>query len=491
MDRRPLAAVTFALLLVLAGCTVGYQSDAPEPSEPPADDHLGYYDGYWYNDTFDIDPSTGLSQGEQRAVFSRAMARIQLLRGLEFEERIDIELITRKQFREEYGGQAFPTPNESVRQLDNVQHEALFLVNESEDVVAVRQGNRGDTVLGFYQPSNEQIVIVSKSRPATLTDEITLAHELVHALQDQRFGLPSTGRTLDGVNARNGLIEGDATLVQKRYERRCASGAWQCVSVQGGGAGGGSPGASFHFGVYFVGFFPYAEGPSFVQYHEQRGGWDAIDDMYGAVPTDAAEVIYPETYATDAYGNATVTDRADADWQRITTPRGDYAEIGQSGLASMFAYTAFEDRTRGVISRDDFRNLNENGSLNDIRQFRYDVTYAEGWYGDRLYAYTSGGDTAFVWNVTFNGPANATEFQRGYEQVFEFWGGERVGTRNGGTVWTFGDADRFGGAVWIQRTDNSVMVVKAPRAGELDDVYAPVGQARVSARTGASAGANA
>ncbi|MEF8914474.1 Hvo_1808 family surface protein [Natronomonas sp.] len=482
MNRRPMAAIALAVLLALAGCSAGYQPSSAEPAtaedaESHEIDHLGYYDGYWHNDTLDINASDGLTEAETEAVLSRAMARVQLLRGLEFEEDIEVELQTRAEFREE-SDDVWTEPGEGTRRLDNAQFEALFLVGPDEDVVDVRSGNRGGSVLGFYVPGTGRLVLVSGRDPATLNNEYTLAHELVHALQDQRFGLESLGpATLDSVNARNGLIEGEAMSVQHDYEDRCESGEWQCVGT--GGGSGASTGSEFHWGVYFAGFFPYAEGPSFIAHHRERGGWDAIDAMHGDQPTDAAEVIYPSTYDTDAYGNATVTDRSDADWERVRTEDGpDYAEVGQSGLTSMFAYTLYAESAEAgsgaVIAQDEFLNSGENG-LDRQRPFTYDVSYAEGWRADRLQAYVDDNRTAFVWNVTFNDRANASEFGDGYEQVFEFWGGQRVETHGDAEVWRFGENERFRGAVWIHRDGTSFTVVKAPDRAELDDVYAPAG----------------
>ena len=474
MTRRPMAALTLVTLLVLAGCTVGYQPDAPGGPDAPTNDHLGYYDGYWYNETFDIDASDGLTEAETEAVLSRAMARIQLLRGLRFGSNIEVEIITRDAFREEFDD-VWSDPPDDRRALDNAQHEALFLVGPEEDVVDVRRSNRGGTVLGFYQPSAERIVIVSANDPATLDDELTLAHELLHALQDQRLRLDLSGATTtDSLNARNGLIEGDATVVERAYERNCETGEWQCVDTGSGSSSTLPP--DFHWGVYFLGFFPYAEGPTFVDHHRNGGDWSAVDAMYDDSPTASAEIIAPETYGTDAYGEATLRDRPRGGWERITVDNGsDAATVGRAGLASMFAYTAYAGESPGVIDRDEFRNAGSNG-LDSDRPYTYDVPHTEGWYGDRLHAYERGGDTAHVWNVTFDDAANATAFREGYERVVEHWGGQSRTTASGGTVWTFDDRDRFGGAVRIDREGNAVTVVKAPSAGALEEVHPPIAE---------------
>ena len=471
-----MAAIALAALLLLAGCNVGFapgESDA-EPTEGPNAGELGQYNGYQYNQTLVVDAADGLNETEQEAVFSRAMARVQVLRGLEFEEDVEIELVTRETFREQYGNVTTADPAADARAIDNAQHEALFLVPGDRDVVEVRRGNRGDLVLGFYQPSTGNITLVSENDPATIPNERTLAHELVHALQDQRFDLAAAnGGTLDQVNARSGLIEGSAGVVEREYERNCESGEWQCAGV---GADGdrAAPQPGFHFGVYFVDFFPYAEGPTFVEHHRDRGGWDAIDAMYDDLPNASAEVIHPATYDTDAYGPATLADRSGAGWERVESDRGSHATVGQAGLAAMFAYTAYDDggTGSGVVDIEDFENVGDDGRLDDRRPFTYDISYAEGWYGDRLHAYRDGGEISFVWNVTFRDEANATEFVDGYEQVLEYWGGEAGETRNGGTVWTL-SGDEFDGAVWIERDGNSVTVVKAPAPDELGDVHWP------------------
>jgi hypothetical protein len=467
---RSAVALGVVAMLVLAGCTAGYQPAAsvPDRSDPPANDHLGYYDGYWHNDTFDIDASDGLTDSELEAVVSRAMARVQLLRGLRFERDVGVEVVSRATFRREFGD-VWREPSGDRRALDNVQYEALFLVGSDEDVVEVRRNNRGGTVLGFYQPSAERIVVVGGERPS-LNGELTLAHELLHALQDQHFGLASLGAsTLDGRNARSALIEGDAVVVERAYERNCRTGEWQCVGA--GSEGGAAPPSGFHWGVYFLGFFPYAEGPTFIEHHRRAGGWERIDALYADHPTASAEIIRPETYDTGVYGAAVVRDRTTGGWERIRIEDGpDAATVGRAGIASMFAYTAYAGDSPGVIDRTEFRNRDpDTGS---IRPYTYDVPHTEGWYGDRIHAYERGGETAYVWNVTFTDAENATAFREGYERVVAHWGGRRIDTADE-SVWTLEAADRFDGAVRIDRDGNAVTVVKAPSRAALDSVRAP------------------
>ena len=241
--------------------------------------------------------------------------------------------------------------------------------------------------------------------------------------------------------------------------------------------------------MYFFGFFPYAEGPGFVEHHRGGGNWSAVDAMHGEYPVTSAEIIAPETYGSDDYGEATVHDRTRAGWERVTVENGsDAATVGRAGLASMFAYTAYAGDGEGVIARDEFRNAGSSG-LDPDSPYTYDVPYTEGWYGDRLHAYERDGETAHVWNVTFDDAGDAATFRRGYGQVIEHWGGQRRASAAGGTVWTLDDRGRFDGAVRVQRDGNSVTVVKAPSRAALNSVYAPAEapSAGVESRSGAVA----
>ncbi|NIS35186.1 MAG: hypothetical protein GWN07_31335, partial [Actinobacteria bacterium] len=253
-------------------------ADRPAFNHSPADpeeDVLGWEAGYWHNESIDVNQSDGLNQTELNITVARAMARVELIRGLEFEQPVPVQIETRESFVAE---RANRSTDPDLRRFDNVKFEALFLVGEDTDSIDVQNQNAGSAVLGFYSPSRDAIVVISESGTELQLDELTLAHELVHALQDQHFNLSRyNARTRDGANAESGLIEGDASLVEFRYERRCgAGGAWNgtCLSQSGGGGGGGE---LANIGTYLVKFQPYSDGPSFVQSLYSAGGWAAVN----------------------------------------------------------------------------------------------------------------------------------------------------------------------------------------------------------------------
>ncbi|MFC6726777.1 Hvo_1808 family surface protein, partial [Halobium palmae] len=201
----------------------------------PDADRLGWEGGYWYNESVAVDESDGLNDSELAAVVNRTMARVELIRGLEFEERVPVEVVLRSEFQRSQSGGTTPA---SVRRFDNAKFEALFMINESTESIGVQRTNSGVSVGGYYSPSQDRIVVVSDTETPTV-DASTLAHELVHGLQDQQFDLSKvTSETRRGNNAVDGLVEGDANLVQYAFDRRCGA-EWDCL-----GDGSGTTGAS-------------------------------------------------------------------------------------------------------------------------------------------------------------------------------------------------------------------------------------------------------
>src|SRR5690606_29093849 len=82
----------------------------------------------------------------------------------------------------------------------------------------------GEQVAGYYDPETSAMVVVSSNENEELSanDELTFAHEVVHALQDQHFDLMAIQGDLDLLTddeylAINAMIEGDATVAQVLY----------------------------------------------------------------------------------------------------------------------------------------------------------------------------------------------------------------------------------------------------------------------------------
>ncbi len=473
--RRVLLLV---VLVVLAGCASPFStSDATETPTAtptpvtheeradPASDTLGWENGVWHDDPVAVDASDGLNASERTQVVNRAMARVEVIRNLEFDRDVNVSVTSRENFSAGDGSSTGP----ELRAFDNAKFEALFLIGNQNDSIAEQSETRNQTVGGFYSPDRGNIVLVSESDSPDFDGERTLAHELVHALQDQEFDLSGESpASRDAFNGRNGLIEGDASAVEDAYLDRCGD-AWSCLPRENRsqqGESGGQP--SLNLGVYILDFFPYSDGPGLVEFLKDGEDWSAVNDAFDSPPGSAAEVIYPDRYGEFDSENVQLQDSHSGDWERVRPEgRPDHGVIGQSGLTAMFAYTLYDDYNRdSVVAPQQFLNT-ENGSVDRSDPFNYALPAADGWTGDRFHAYQRGEATAYVWRLAWESDTEAAEFANSYRQLLSHWGGQETSDGD----WTLADESPFAGAVEMTVDGDTVTIVGAPTQDDLDSVY--------------------
>jgi hypothetical protein len=457
--------VGLALFVLLAGC--GVPMDATAPRASPGQDVLGWEDGYWHNASLDVDNSDGLNETERDALVARAKARVEYVRGLEFEGSVDISVVSRSNFSAGGGGNT----SEALRRFDNAKFEALFLVGNEDDSIETQEDSLNRSVAGYYSPARDAIVIVSDSATPTFDSERTLAHELVHALQDQHFDLGnrSNAGSRDAHNGRNGLHEGDPQAVQFAYLDRCGE-EWSCIEAppDESGEDGATDAAGPHLGVYLLEFFPYSDGPGFVSQLRSDGDWARVDDAYDAPPESAIEVIYPERYGSFEPREIDLEDDLRDGWTRVEPPqRPAHARIGQSGLVAMVGYTIYDDYNEsGVVSPQDLLNLGPSG-VDRTDPIDYDLEAVRGWTGDRLHVYEHGNETAYRWRLTWDSAAAAERFAGTYRSLLGHWGGARTA---GEGRWRLPADSPFAGAHVIDVDGDTVTVAAADTTESLADV---------------------
>src|SRR5262249_44862680 len=112
-----------------------------------------------------------------------------------------------------------------------------------------------------------------------------LIHEMVHALQDQHFGLAKLHQASFGSDAelaRAALVEGDATFTMiellKKEQPRVAA----MLDAPLGKA------------KNLQNAFLYAQGARYVKALKERGGWGRVNAAYRFPPRSTAAVLHPE-----------------------------------------------------------------------------------------------------------------------------------------------------------------------------------------------------
>ncbi|SNZ12017.1 hypothetical protein SAMN06269185_1462 [Natronoarchaeum philippinense] len=442
----------------------------------PAEDVLGWSEGYWYNESVAVDDSDGLNETELDALVSRTQARVEAIRCLEFETDVGVEIRTRAEFR---NASVFGNVTENLRQFENVTYEALMLVGADEDAVEVQRENLGAGVGGYYEPTTDNLVVVSDDPDAVQFSEPVLAHELVHALQDQQFDLTRfNATTIDGANAENGLIEGDASYVESIYRQACG-GVWSgtCRTEESEGPSGGD---LANLPLYLLSYQPYSDGPAFVAHLQQTtGNWSAVDRAYERVPDTSQEVLYPERYPDERTANLTAPNESTDAWERIDIAgRSDYGVAGEPALFTMFAAPTFQSQGEApFIGRGEFFE----GGAGSLDPYDYSAPPSAGWNGDRLTPYRNAdNETGYVWQIAWESPSEAEEFASDYGDLLRYYDAEAVD----GLADTYELDGRFEDAYSVQLDGSVVRIVHAPTVDQLrqlDPDAAPEGDSDVTA----------
>jgi hypothetical protein len=449
-----LVALLVCSLLVLAGCLSPPAAVEPQPAEP-ADDALGWENGYWHNESIAVDQSDGLNESELDSYVARTKARVERIRGLEFEESVPVEVISRAEYRNRSGSGSAPARMVAFR---NQVWESLLLVGEDTDADDALREVYGSSVQGYYSPGAGEIVLVSDS-PGNLTvDRRTLVHELTHALQDQHFGLHTAAPTIDERRARTGATEGDANYVQYRYEDRCEA-EWECRPLPSANRSGSG---EYDLGLFVAVFHPYSEGPVFVRTLQERGGWDLVNEVIHARhPESTEQVSHPGKFGSDQPREVRVPDRSTDRWSRFSDLPGRDRPWDTVGEASLYA-TFWAN---GVIEREHVRSDDDPDS-----RYNYSHPITHGWDGDRVVPYrTADGASGYVFASVWDDERNATEFREAYERLLvEVHNATEV--REG--VYRVPEDDPFGDAFRVRQNGDRVVVVNAPSVEELEGVHA-------------------
>lgn len=486
--RRPLTLLLSALLvtsLVAPAAAASPASASPAsispdtPSAPTSvdatnasDDEIGVWKGVRHNESLDIDQSDGLTDAELEKVVHRSMARVEYVRERTFKEDVQVETMTREEYRETVSGRE---SNETFNRWNDQVWKALFMVGENESSAEALQTVYGGSVTGFYSPAKAKIVLIVPEGEDLQVSEATLVHELTHAMQDQYYDLASeryTGATQDGDLAIDGIVEGEANYIEDRYSERCDA-EWECLSEPESTTGGGG---DVHLGILITVLNPYSDGPAYVAELVEEDGWAAVDERMKNPPTSTSEVIHRNaSYATT---NVSYEDTAENGWETYPNQGVDGAEtVGEASIFSMFWY---QSRAFGADTFDWEETLFD--TSHPYETYNYEHPSSAGWAGDELYPYRNDeGDAerdGYVWVTEWQTEGDAREFHETYLAMLE---AHDVEHREDG-VHEVADGP-FRGAYGIERDGTRVTIVHAPEPADVFDLRPGIELAEPNANT--------
>jgi hypothetical protein len=180
--------------------------------------------------------------------------------------------------------------------IDSQILAALGAVPHGTDMLATTLALYESQVAGFYSTDTGELVVRSND-DISATDQVTLAHEILHALADQAIGLPDLDEDFDGdedgARASLAVIEGDATLLMTQWAMDHLE-LSELLAMQSDPAFLESQAALDELPPYLAAelFFAYEDGLEYVCEQWITDGWAGVDKAYIDPPTTTAEVLW-------------------------------------------------------------------------------------------------------------------------------------------------------------------------------------------------------
>lgn len=320
-------------------------------------------------------------------------------------------------------------PDETAAQ--EAMYKLLGMLDEDADYRQMLVDLYTEQVAGFYDPDAGELVVPVAVEGITPLQEITIAHELVHALTDQHFEFndeyetrveSGTGDDADGMLA---LIEGDAVYQQLLYlesfdPSKAASAAIEALSYDT------SMLDSVPDWLEKDLSFPYEQGFTFAGFLVEEGGLKAVDEAYQAPPATTEQILDPNKYLRHEAPEPLDPLTVDLEGWDLRDERS----LGEWGIRRLLTDTL------------------PPGELAQV---------ASGWGNDTYRLFTRGGDTAFVWSYSGESVEDAEELANALIMDARDQIGAGASAESGGGL-LFSDASP---TVFIDRVDNAIYFIAA------------------------------
>ncbi|MBI5104456.1 MAG: hypothetical protein HZB46_05620 [Solirubrobacterales bacterium] len=239
------------------------------------------------------EPAT--SEDDPPAQVRRVAERVEGVRGERFEHVPRVRLITKDQLaRRLRREQARQSARATAAEKASIEALALMgLVPRGAEDELTDADDAAADILGLYDDQTRELYVIEDAPGGPAQRELTIAHELTHALDDQRFDLddPRIDAGDDEAAARPALAEGSATDVELRYAARHLRGA----RPRRPHAIPASQRRADYVGSSEL--FRYLDGARFVAALRRRGGEQAVNRaLRGHEPRSTEQVLHPDKY---------------------------------------------------------------------------------------------------------------------------------------------------------------------------------------------------
>ena len=256
-------------------------------------------------------------------------------RGHDFEHPVYVDFLTPAEYTAETTGDE---GNEAAERAELESYagqlRALGVASGELDLYEAFNSVIDSGTLAFYDPQDERIRV--RGTDMTVGLEVTIVHELTHALQDQHFDLDrlqDPGLDTGASTAFRALGEGDALRVENAYiEEELTDAEREEYDEEYAGELADSETATSDVPPFIEALFgaPYALGQPFVTMLFNQDGNDAVDGAFKEPPDTEEHLLDPASFLAEEEADDVELDDDDL----------DVIEAGRFGATSWYLVLA-------------------------------------------------------------------------------------------------------------------------------------------------------
>ncbi|ERH08511.1 MAG: hypothetical protein J07HX64_00252 [halophilic archaeon J07HX64] len=293
-------------------CAADPPSDLSDP-DGDTGDVIGWVDGYWYNEPIDV-TGPALTESELDTLVTRTAARVEALRCLTYDQLPPTEMRTRDEHRSELESQFESELTEADGAAENARLATALIAGQATDAIDLQLEVQTSFPAAFYDTQADFIGFITDNPDSIEIDQTILAHELVHALQDQNADLGPVFEqsTTDRFTSSLAVVEGDATLVEEQYTENCETGAWvdSCIRQ--------SADPSLDVPSWPLTLEQLAAyNMPLVEETFETEGWTGVNGLLKNTPDSTVEALEPDRYGEFEPALPAVEDLSTAEWDRV------------------------------------------------------------------------------------------------------------------------------------------------------------------------------
>jgi hypothetical protein len=340
----------------------------------------------------------GSPSSDVREQIDAIVAQIPELRQLEPLREVPYEFVTREQFQvdlqdlidEETDPEELATEERSLKRLGLLAPE----VDLREAILELY----GSQVAAFYRPDTGAFYIIGEPQALSPFDQLVVAHEYTHALQDHHFDLegtrisdPSEG---DAALAQTAAIEGDASLLMILWGQQNLT-PQELMTI-----GDDLNPADLELLERMPPIlrrqleFPYNDGLFFsLEVFTDSFSWEGIDETLRTPPASTEQILHPEKYF--------------AGEEPVVVDLPDLSGALGAGWERTYSQTMGELNIQVWVGGGE----EPIQTLPGMPPEQPHADVAAGWGGDRLAMYeTTDGGWAIAWEVAWDTSGDAADF---------------------------------------------------------------------------------